>query len=54
MLTAQTVGFGLALAPVAIAGALAGRWLVPRVPQRVFDVLVTLLAAAAAVWLIAG
>jgi uncharacterized membrane protein YfcA len=54
MLTAQTVGFGLALAPVAIAGALAGRWLVPRVPQRVFDLLVTLLAAAAAVWLIAG
>lgn len=54
MLTPQTVGFGLALSPVAIAGAFVGRWLVPRVSQRIFDFLVTLLAAAAAVWLIVG
>ena len=54
MLTPQTVGFGLALSPVAIAGAFAGRWLVPRVSQRVFDLVVAILAAAAAVWLIVG
>ena len=54
MLTAETLGIGLALSPLAIAGAVVGRWLVPRVPQRVFDVLVTLLAAVAAVWLVAG
>ncbi len=52
MLTAHTIGFGLALSPIAVAGAVVGRWLVPRVSQRLFDLLVTFLAAAAAMWLI--
>ena len=54
MLTAETVGFGLALSPVAIAGAFVGRWLVPRVSQRAFDLAVSVLAAGAAIWLISG
>jgi uncharacterized membrane protein YfcA len=54
MLTAETIGFGLALSPVAIAGAFVGRWLVPRVSQRAFDLVVSVLAAGAAAWLIAG
>mgnify|MGYP000897578492 CR=1 FL=1 len=52
MFTRETVGFGLAMSPLAIAGAISGIWLLPRVSQRVFNALVSLLAAAAAVWLI--
>jgi uncharacterized membrane protein YfcA len=54
MLTPETIGFGVALSPVVIAGAFLGRWLVPRVSQRAFDLLVSALAAGAAAWLIAG
>lgn len=54
MITTQTIRRGLALAPVAIGGAIAGAWLVPRVSQRAFNALVSVLAAAAAVWLVIG
>ena len=52
ILTSETICFGLAMSPLAIAGALAGARLLPRVSQRVFNALVSLLAAVAAVWLI--
>lgn len=48
----QTLFFNLALAPVIFAGLLAGRWIVNRVPQRVFDVLLLSFAAMAALRLI--
>lgn len=52
MLTRQSVGFGLALGPVAIAGALAGAWLLGRIPQRVFNALMFVLAGVAGLWLV--
>jgi uncharacterized protein len=36
----QSLTFNLLLAPVVIAGALAGRWVVRYTPQRVFDLLI--------------
>lgn len=48
----QTLLFNLALAPAIFAGLLGGRWLVRRVPQRVFDVLLLAFAAVAALRLI--
>jgi uncharacterized membrane protein YfcA len=52
MLTPETVRCGLAMSPLTILGAVAGAWLLPRVSERVFNALVSLLAAVAAVWLI--
>jgi uncharacterized membrane protein YfcA len=52
MLTGESVGFGLALGPVTLAGALVGAWLLPRIPQRFFNVLMFLLAGVAGLWLI--
>jgi uncharacterized membrane protein YfcA len=52
MLTRETIGCGLAMAPLAVLGAILGAWLLPRVPQRLFNALVSVLAAVAAVWLI--
>jgi uncharacterized membrane protein YfcA len=48
----QTLVFNLVLAPIIFAGLLAGRWIVNRVPQRVFDVLLLSFAAVAALRLI--
>ena len=52
MLTSQTVGFGLALGPIAVAGALAGMWLLPRISQQAFQAIMLLLAGLAGVWLV--
>jgi uncharacterized membrane protein YfcA len=52
MLTTQSVTFGLALGPVTIAGALVGAWLLGRIPQRWFNVLMFVLAGAAGLWLV--
>lgn len=46
--------FDLVMLPVVIAGVLAGRWALHRVPQRLFTVAVLILAAIAAVRLILG
>lgn len=48
----QTLLFNLVLVPIIFAGLLAGRWIVNRVPQRVFDVLLLSFAAVAALRLI--
>jgi uncharacterized protein len=48
----QTLLFNLALAPAIPAGLLGGRWLIRRVPQRLFEGLLLAFAAVAAVRLI--
>jgi uncharacterized membrane protein YfcA len=45
LITTMSFGFNLVLAPVVILGALAGRWLVVRVNQKVFEQLVLALSA---------
>jgi uncharacterized membrane protein YfcA len=53
MLTRETLRVGLTLAPVTLVGGLLGIWLLRRVPQRWFNVLMLLLTALAGIWLIA-
>lgn len=50
----DTLALNLALVPAVPAGILAGRWVVTRLPQRTFDVLMLGFAAAASARLIAG
>ena len=49
----DTLLLNAALAPIVVAGVLGGRWLVYRLPQRVFDYLLLGFAAIAALRLIA-
>ncbi len=51
MITAETLRFDLAVAPVAIIGALGGIWLLPRISQAFFNRLVLALAGLAGLWL---
>lgn len=48
----DTLLFNAALAPLIVVGLLAGRWLVHRIPQRLFDSLLLLFAGVAALRLI--
>jgi uncharacterized membrane protein YfcA len=48
----QTLLLNAVLAPVVVTGVLGGRWLVTRLPQRVFDLLLLGFAGAAALRLI--
>jgi uncharacterized protein len=52
LITTQSFGFNLALAPAVLLGALAGRWLLVRVNQNVFERLVLLLSAIGGILLI--
>ena len=52
LITAKSFGFNLILAPAVLAGALAGRWLLVRINQRLFEQLVLLLSAIGGVLLI--
>jgi hypothetical protein len=52
LITAQSFGFNLALAPAVLIGALAGRWLLKRVNQNLFEQLVLLLSAIGGILLI--
>ncbi len=52
LFSARSLGFDLAIAPATVAGAVTGRWLVKRIPQKVFDALVLILTAAAALLLL--
>jgi len=45
LITLQSFGFNLALAPAVLLGAVAGRWLLLRVNQRVFEQMVLALSA---------
>jgi uncharacterized membrane protein YfcA len=52
LITTQSFGFNLALAPAVLLGALAGRWLLKRVNQNLFEQLVLLLSAIGGILLI--
>jgi uncharacterized protein len=50
--TAGSLAFNLKAAPVIVVSALLGYWLLPRIPQGVFNKLVLFLSAGAAAYLI--
>jgi uncharacterized protein len=52
LITTQSFGLNLALAPAVLLGALAGRWLLVRVNQNLFEQLVLLLSAIGGILLI--
>jgi uncharacterized membrane protein YfcA len=52
LITTQSFGFNLALAPAVLLGALAGRWLLVRVNQNLFEQLVLVLSAIGGILLI--
>ena len=52
LITTTSFGFNLALAPAVLLGALAGRWLLVRVNQNLFEQLVLLLSAIGGILLI--
>jgi uncharacterized membrane protein YfcA len=54
LITADSFKFNLLLAPAVLAGALLGRWVLPRVSQAWFERLALLLSAAAGVKLLLG
>jgi uncharacterized membrane protein YfcA len=51
LFSAASLGFNLAVAPVVLAGALTGRWLFDRIPQKIFDNLVLVLSLISALLL---
>jgi uncharacterized membrane protein YfcA len=52
LITVQSFSFNLALAPAVLLGALAGRWLLKRVNQGLFEQMVLLLSAIGGILLI--
>jgi uncharacterized membrane protein YfcA len=52
LITTQSFSFNLMLAPAVLLGALAGRWLLQRVNQNLFEQLVLLLSAIGGILLI--
>jgi uncharacterized protein len=52
LITTQSFGFNLALAPAVVLGALAGRWLVKHINQNLFELLVLLLSAIGGILLV--
>jgi uncharacterized membrane protein YfcA len=45
MITARSLTFDLLMAPAVLVGAVSGRWLVNRIPQRAFDICIITLTA---------
>jgi uncharacterized membrane protein YfcA len=45
MVTLRSLGFDLLMVPAVVLGAVSGRWLVNRIPQRAFEVCVVVLTA---------
>ena len=54
MITADTIRFDIMAIPGIVLGAIAGKWVLPRIPQKVFNATVLILAAVAAARLIVG
>jgi uncharacterized membrane protein YfcA len=52
MFTAQTLLFDLCMVPLIVCGVFVGRWLLPRISQRAFDLAILALAALAALRLL--
>ena len=47
LITPETLRLNLLLAPMVLVGLLAGKWIVKRIPQRLFDTIVLLFTATA-------
>ena len=54
LITMDSFKFNLILAPAVLAGALIGRWILPRVSQVWFERLALFLSAAAGLKLLTG
>jgi uncharacterized membrane protein YfcA len=54
IITVRSLLFNVMAIPVIVAGVYVGRWLLPRIPQKLFDEVVLILAAVAAARLIIG
>jgi uncharacterized membrane protein YfcA len=54
LITPESLRYNLALAPAVLAGALAGRWALPKLSQTWFERLALLLSAAAGLKLLFG
>ena len=52
LITTQSFGFNLALAPAVVLGALAGRWLLKHINQNLFELSVLLLSAIGGILLV--
>jgi uncharacterized membrane protein YfcA len=52
VITLQSLWLVLSIAPALVGGAVTGRWVLPRIPQKSFDSLVLVLAVASALYLI--
>jgi uncharacterized membrane protein YfcA len=52
LIHAETLVLNLVLVPPIVAGVLGGRWVIHRLPQRLFDLLLLAFAAIAALRLI--
>jgi uncharacterized protein len=52
LITTQSFGLNLALAPAVLLGALAGRWLLKHINQKLFELLVLLLSAIGGILLL--
>ena len=52
IMNGRTLAVDVALLPFIVMGAVSGRWLLHRLPQKLFDVLVLLLAAVGAIRLV--
>jgi uncharacterized protein len=52
LITVHSFGFNLLLAPAVVLGAFAGRWLVARINQALFERLVLLLSTIAGILLL--
>ena len=54
IITSRSLMLSVSILPGVAVGALLGRWLLPRIPEKTFTLIVLLLASAAAIKLIAG
>jgi uncharacterized protein len=54
ILTGASLALNAALSPAVVAGVVAGKWLLPRIPQQLFETLVLFLAGVAALRLVFG
>lgn len=52
LITVDTLRFDALMVPMVAVGGLFGRWLLPRIPQKLFELLVLVLATAAALRLL--
>jgi uncharacterized membrane protein YfcA len=54
VLTLRSVGVGLALGPIMIAGSYVGKGILDRLPERVFVAIIELVLVGAGLWLVIG